>query len=186
MSTNDNTSTLKAAYDSVTGAAQNVLGNLTGSTGDQVQGQAKQDKASAEHESSQATLKIPGFTASSSGAVTKDNSDRTTGSINQGAGAFKESLGHAVGSDSLVASGRQQNEEGQAQEKVGQADDFSKGLMDRVGGTVGAAVSGVTGNTKAQQDYQDQHDAGKTQQRGAEHDIQKQADAEYNASQRPV
>ncbi|KAI1270062.1 hypothetical protein F5Y18DRAFT_421544 [Xylariaceae sp. FL1019] len=186
MSSNDNTSTLKAAYDSVTGAAQNVLGNLTGSTGDQVQGQAKQDKASAEHDASQATLKMPGFTASSSGAVTKDNSDRTTGSYNQTAGSAKETVGHLIGSESLKASGRQQNEEGQAQEAAGTLSDAGVGAANRIGGTLGSAVAGVTGNTKAQQDYQDQHDAGKTRQRGAEHEIQKQANAEYDASQRPV
>lgn len=43
---------------------------------------------------------------------------------------------------------------------------------------MGGAVAGITGNTAAQSEYQKQHDTGKTQQRGAEHDIQKQADAE--------
>lgn len=44
-------------------------------------------------------------------------------------------------------------------------------------GTLGGAVAGVTGDTAAQREYQKQHDQGKTQQRGAEHDIQKQASA---------
>ncbi|KAI1327335.1 hypothetical protein F5Y16DRAFT_198918 [Xylariaceae sp. FL0255] len=185
MSANDNTSTLKAAYDSVTGAAQNVLGSLTGSNADQVEGQTKQDKASAEHDASQATVKVPGFSASSSGAVTKDDPDRVSGSYNQTMGSAKETLGGLVGSESLKASGRNQNQEGQAQEAKGQVNDYVGGVQDRVTGTLGSAVAGVTGNAKAQQDYQDQHDAGKTQQRGAEFDINKKAEAEYDASHRP-
>lgn len=96
---NDNTSTLKAAYDAVTGAAQNALGAITGSTGDEAQGKAKQDQARAEHEASHATLKGPGFTASSSGAVTKDDPDRGQGSWNQTVGSAKEALGGVVGSE---------------------------------------------------------------------------------------
>jgi hypothetical protein len=42
---------------------------------------------------------------------------------------------------------------------------------------LGNAVAGVTGDRSKQAEYQRQHDIGKTQQRGAEHDIQKQADA---------
>lgn len=77
----------------------------------------------------------------------------------------------------LKQTGRQQNLEGQQQEAKGQVNDYTKGVGDRVTGTVGAAFSNVTGNTAAQKEYQDQHDAGKTSQRGAEHDILKQADA---------
>ncbi|KAH8197142.1 hypothetical protein TruAng_008708 [Truncatella angustata] len=176
MASNDNTSTLKSYVDSAVGAAQNVLGNLTGSTGDQVQGQAKQDKAQAENDASHATLKGPGFTASSAG-VSKDDPDRAAGSWNQIAGSAKETLGGLVGSQSLKQSGREQNLEGQQQEAKGQINDYTKGVGDRVTGTVGAAVSGLTGNTGAQKEYEAQHATGKTSQRGAEHDILKQADA---------
>ncbi|KAI0454998.1 hypothetical protein F5B21DRAFT_219381 [Xylaria acuta] len=186
MSTNDNTSTLKSTMDAVTGAAQNALGSITGSNADQAKGEAKQNKADAEHEASHATAKMPGFTASSSGAVTKDDPGRAAGKYNQTVGSAKEALGGLVGSESLQAAGRNQNREGQDQEAKGQVNDYVSGVGDRLSGTVGAAVSGITGNTKAQQDYRDQHDVGKTQQRGAEHDIKKKADAEYDASQRPV
>ncbi|KAI1129085.1 hypothetical protein F5Y10DRAFT_162285 [Nemania abortiva] len=186
MSSNDNTSTLKSTIDAVTGAAQNAIGSITGSTADQTKGEAKQHKADAEYDASHATAKIPGFTASSSGAVTKDDPDRAAGQYNQTMGSAKEALGGLVGSESLKAAGRNQNREGQDQEAKGQVNDYVSGIGDRVSGTVGAAVAGVTGNTKAQTDYRDQHDAGKTQQRGAEHDIKKKADAEYDASQRPV
>ena len=36
MSSNDNTSTLKATIDGVTGAVQNAIGSITGSNADQV------------------------------------------------------------------------------------------------------------------------------------------------------
>lgn len=98
-SNNDNTSTVKAAYDAVTGAAQNAFGAITGSTGDEAQGKAKQDQARAEHEASHATLKGPGFTASSSGAVTKDDPDRGAGSWNQTVGSAKEAVGGVIGSE---------------------------------------------------------------------------------------
>ena len=44
-------------------------------------------------------------------------------------------------------------------------------------GAVGSAVAGLTGDRTKQTEYQDRHDAGKTQQRGAELDMQKQAEA---------
>jgi hypothetical protein len=47
-----------------------------------------------------------------------------------------------------------------------------------VKGAVGAAIAGLTGDREAQQKYQDQRDTGKTLQRGVEHDLQKQADAQ--------
>ncbi|KAI0433540.1 hypothetical protein F5Y09DRAFT_63762 [Xylaria sp. FL1042] len=183
MSTNDNTSTLKSTIDAVTGAAQNALGTITGSTADQTQGEAKQRKADAENDASHATVKVPGLTASSSGAVTKDDPDRAAGSYNQTIGSAKETVGGILGSESLKAAGRQQNEEGQQQEAKGQVNDYVSGVSDRVTGTLGGAVAGITGNKQAQASYQDQHDTGKTQQRGAEHDIKKKADAEYDASQ---
>ncbi|EOO02712.1 putative mismatched base pair and cruciform dna recognition protein [Phaeoacremonium minimum UCRPA7] len=174
MSSNDNTSTLKSYVDSATGAVQNALGSIIGSNGDQAQGAAKQDKAQAEYDASHATAKLPGFTASSSGAVTKDDPDRAAGSWNQTVGAGKETLGGLVGSENLKQQGRQQNLEGQQQEAKGQVNDFASGAADRVTGTVGGAVAGLTGNKGAEAEYQRQHDEGKTTQRGAEHDIQKQ------------
>lgn len=55
-----------------------------------------------------------------------------------------------------------------------QLSDLSKGVGDRVTGAVGGMVAGVTGDRAAQEEYQKQHDTGKTLQRGAEADIQKQ------------
>ncbi|KAI1497091.1 hypothetical protein F5X99DRAFT_33605 [Biscogniauxia marginata] len=177
----DNTSTLQSAIDTVTGAAQSAYGSLTGNTADQAQGQSKQNKGDAEHDASQATAKGPGFTLSSSGAVKKDDPDRISGSYNQTAGAAKEFVGGLTGAESLKAAGRRQNQEGQQQEAKGQVNDYTGGVADRVTGTVGGAVAGLTGNQKAKADFENQHDTGKTQQRGAEHDILKNAEADKAA-----
>ena len=83
----------------------------------------------------------------------------------------------------LKQSGREQNLEGQQQEAKGQISDLAGGISDRVTGTVGSAFAGITGNNAAKAEYAQQHDVGKTQQRGAEHDIQKQAEAEKAARQ---
>jgi len=92
----NNTSTLKSYVDSAVGAAQNALGNLTGSTGDQAEGKVRQNKGQAEHDASHATLKGPGFTATA-GGVTKDDPDRASGSWNQTVGSAKETVGGLVG-----------------------------------------------------------------------------------------
>jgi uncharacterized protein YjbJ (UPF0337 family) len=94
---NNNTSTVKAAIDSVTGTAQEMLGMVTGSKGDETKGQMRQDKARAEDEASHATAKLPGFTASGEGAVTKDSEDRSKGQWNQTVGSAKEMVGGLVG-----------------------------------------------------------------------------------------
>ncbi|KAK4191176.1 hypothetical protein QBC35DRAFT_401907 [Podospora australis] len=177
MSADNNTSTLKSYVDSATGAAQNLVGSIIGSTGDQAEGQAKKDKAQAEYDASHATAKLPGVTASSAGAITKDHPDRTAGSYNQTAGAAKETIGGLIGSENLKQSGRQQNLEGQEQEARGQLNDLASGVADRVAGTVGSGVAALTGDRVKQAEYEQQHDVGKTQQRGAEHDIKKQTEA---------
>jgi len=176
MSANNNTSTLKSYVDSATGAVQNAAGSLFGSTGDEAQGKAKQQKAEAEHDASHAAVKVPGGTISSTG-VAKDDPDRSAGSWNQTAGSAKEFLGGVVGNESLKQAGREQNRAGQEQEARGQLSDFTSGVGDRVSGAVGGAVAGLTGDRAKQDAYQAQHDSGKTQQRGAEIDIQKQAEA---------
>jgi hypothetical protein len=82
----------------------------------------------------------------------------------------------------LKQQGRQQNAEGQAQEAKGQINDFATGASSRVQGTVGSAIAGLTGDRAGQAEYNRLHDEGKTQQRGAEHDVQKQADAKTGAA----
>jgi uncharacterized protein YjbJ (UPF0337 family) len=74
----------------------------------------------------------------------------------------------------LKRAGAQQNAEGKGQEAQGQLNDFGSGIANRATGAVQGAVAGITGDRDAQLKAQEQHDIGKTQQRGAEHDIQKQ------------
>ncbi|KAL2127022.1 hypothetical protein VTI74DRAFT_11470 [Chaetomium olivicolor] len=172
----NNPSTLKSYVDSATGAVQNVVGSIIGNTGDEAEGRAKQQKAQAEYDASHSAVKVPGATVSS-GAVAKDDPNRSEGSWNQTIGSAKEFVGGLVGNESLKQSGREQNLSGQEQEARGQVKDYTSGVGDRVSGAVGSAVAGLTGDRAKQAEYQDRHDTGKAQQRGAEHDIQKQAEA---------
>jgi len=169
-----NTSTLQSYVDSATGAVQSAIGSLTGNTSDQNAGETKKSKADLENEASHATAKIGNYSASSSGAITKDDPNRTEGSWNQTVGSAKEAIGGLVGSEDLKRAGAQQNAEGKGQEAQGQLNDFGSGVANRVTGAVGGAVAGITGDRDAQLEAQKQHDIGKTQQRGAEADIQKQ------------
>lgn len=80
-----------------------------------------------------------------------------------------------MGAEGLKQEGIRQNEEGKAQEAQGQLSDLGKGVHDRVGGTIGGAVAGLTGNQAQKAEAQRQHDDGKARQRGVEADLQKQA-----------
>jgi uncharacterized protein YjbJ (UPF0337 family) len=198
MSSNnkDQTSTLQSYVDSATGAAQSALGSLTGSTADKVcsislllslcisahtnpphqaQGENKKSVAAVEKDLSHATAKTGPVTVSASGGVAADNSDRTAGAWNQNVGAAKEALGGFVGAEGLKQEGIRQNKEGKGQEAAGQVNDLGKGISDRVGGTIGGAVAGLTGNDAQKAEAQRQHDDGKARQRGVEADLQKQA-----------
>lgn len=92
-------------------------------------------------------------------------------------GSAKETLGNAFGAESLKKEGQQQNAEGKGMEAEGQLADYGSGLKDRVKGTAGGMAAGITGDREKQEKYQLQHDDAKTQQRSAQHDIQKQADS---------
>ena len=83
-------------------------------------------------------------------------------------------MGNLVGSEQLKREGIQQNREGQGQEAKGQLSDLGQGIQNRVGGALGGAAAGLTGDSAEQQRRQLQHDEGKTRQRGVEADLQKQ------------
>lgn len=108
----------------------------------------------------------------------KDNPDRTQGSWDQTVGSGKEALGGLIGSDGLKQQGRDQNQAGQEQEAKGQLNDLGKGVGDRVTGAVGGAVAGLTGDREGQAKFADQHDEGKSRQRGVEMDLNSQAAAQ--------
>jgi len=169
-----NTSTPQSYVDQAAGAVQSAVGTIFGNSSDVNAGEAKKDKAAFEKEASHATAKLGPISASSSGAVTKDDPNRQEGAWNQTVGSAKETLGGLVGSEDLKRTGAQQNAEGKGQEAQGQLNDFGSGIANRVSGAVGGAVAGITGDRDAAAAAQDKHDVGKTQQRGAEHDIQKQ------------
>jgi uncharacterized protein YjbJ (UPF0337 family) len=141
--------------------------------------QAKADQtrsqASAEHAASESAVKAGPFTLSSSGAATKDSSDRSQGAWDQTVGSGKETVGNILGNENLKREGREQNLQGQGQEAKGQLSDFGTGVGDRVKGAVGSATAGLTGDRDTQKRMMDMHDEGKTRQRGAEIDMDKSA-----------
>jgi uncharacterized protein YjbJ (UPF0337 family) len=135
----------------------------------------KQAKADVEHDLSHSAAKAGPFTVNASGGMAKDDPNRSAGSWNQTMGSAKETVGNLVGADGLKQEGIRQNEEGKGQEAQGQLSDLGKGVSDRVGGAVGGAVAGLTGNQAQRDEAQRQHDDGKARQRGVEHDVTKQA-----------
>ncbi|KIV97136.1 hypothetical protein PV10_00922 [Exophiala mesophila] len=177
MSTNDNTSTLQSVVDTATGYVNSGIASLTGSAGDQAKAQEYKDKGAAESDLSHAAAKAGPFTVTPSGAA-KDDSNRTQGQWDQTVGSMKEAAGNLIGNENLKQQGREQNMQGQGEEAKGQLTDLGQGISDRVQGTMGSAVAGLTGDREAQAKYADQHDEGKTRQRGVELDLQKQAEAE--------
>lgn len=53
--------------------------------------------------------------------------------------------------------------------------DLGKGVQDRVGGTIGGVVAGLTGNEAQKAEAKRQHEDGKARQRGVEADLAKEA-----------
>ncbi|KAI5369990.1 hypothetical protein Slin15195_G008680 [Septoria linicola] len=172
-----NNSTLQSTYEKVTGAAQSAIGSLTGSTIDQAQGEHKKEVADARNEVSQAGATVGGYSVSASGVAANDP-NRQQGSWNQTVGAGKEFVGGALGFEGLKKEGQQQNAQGKEEEAQGQLNDLGSGISNRVAGTVGGAVAGLTGDREEQIRREAQHDQGKTLQRGVESEVQKQAEAE--------
>jgi uncharacterized protein YjbJ (UPF0337 family) len=155
-----------------------VVGKVIGNPSQQTEGESKKVSAEAEHDASKAAVKAGPFTLSSTGAVAQDSSDRSAGSWNQTIGAGKEAIGNLIGSESLKQDGIRQNREGKEQEAAGQLNDLGQGVADRAKGAVGAAVAGLTGDQVEQEKRQQQHDVGKSLQRGVELDLAKQAQAQ--------
>jgi len=62
-------------------------------------GEAKKSKAELENDASHAAVNFGGYSASSSGAITKDDPNRSNGSWNQTIGSAKEAVGGLVGSE---------------------------------------------------------------------------------------
>lgn len=79
-----------------------------------------------------------------------------------------------MGAEGLKQEGQRQNAEGKGQEAAGQVNDLGKGISDRVGGTIGGAVAGLTGNEGQRAEARRQHDEGKARQRGVEADLVRQ------------
>lgn len=168
------TSTLQSVIDSASSTLNSGIAAITGNSADQAKADQKKAEAQAESDLSHAGATVGGHSVSASG-VAKNDPNRSAGSWNQTVGSGKEFVGGLVGSQAMKDEGRKQNEEGKAQEAQGQLSDLGQGVADRVQGSLGGAVAGLTGNRVDQEKYAAQHDQGKTLQRGVESDLQKQA-----------
>ncbi|KIX05505.1 uncharacterized protein Z518_06377 [Rhinocladiella mackenziei CBS 650.93] len=178
MSTHDNTSSFKSAVDTATSYVQSGIASLTGSAGDQATAEEHKGKGAAESDFSHSAAKAGPFTTSTSGVPTKYSSDRTQGQWDQTIGSTKETVGNLVGNENLKQQGRERNLQGQETEAKGQLSDLGKGISDRVQGSLGGAVAGLTGDRAEQARYADMYDEGKIRQRGVEMDLDKQATAQ--------
>ena len=168
----------KSLLDTATGYIQQGIAAVTGNPADKAQAEQTHNKAAAEANASEAAVKAGPFTLSSTGAVAKDREERSQGQWNQTVGSLKESVGNLTGNESLKQQGREQNLQGQSEEAKGQLTDLGQGISDRVQGTLGGAVAGLTNDREAQQKYADMHDEGKSRQRGVEADLEKKVAAE--------
>merc|ERR1711939_340786 len=174
MSSTDNTtaqpSSGQSIIDTATSYVQSGIAAVTGNQSDKAKAEQTHNKAAAEANASEAAVKAGPFTLSSSGAVAKDSSERTQGQWDQTMGSLKETAGNLTGNESLKQQGREQNLQGQ-------------GHSDRVQGTLGGAVAGLTNDRESQQKYADIHDEGKSRQRGVEADLDKMAAAQEKQQQ---
>ncbi|KAF8545514.1 hypothetical protein BDD12DRAFT_721942 [Trichophaea hybrida] len=170
---NNQSSTLKSYIDAADATVMSALGSVTGNPADKQASANKQASADAERDASRLGGSAGPLNFSTSG-VTVDNEDRISGKKDQVVGSGKEFVGNVLESNDLKNEGRQQNQEGQGREAAGQIKDYVGGAVDRVTGTIGSAVAGVTGNSQAKDAYQNQHGQGKTNIRGVEAEVQKQ------------
>lgn len=92
-------STLQSYVDSASGAVQSVIGSLTGSSGQEKQGEQAQTEAKKEHEASQAAVKVGGYSVTADGGIAKDDANRSQGSWNQTVGSGKETMGGLIGNE---------------------------------------------------------------------------------------
>ena len=137
-------------------------------------GDIRQQEGETTKEASHTIGKVGPYSVSSSGGISEDDPRRTQGNWDQTVGSGKEMLGNALGAEGLKKEGQEQNAAGKGLEAEGQLSDYGSGIKDRVQGTLGGAAAGVTGDRESQARYQKLHDEGKTAQRSAEADIQKQ------------
>jgi len=173
-----NSSTLGSYVNQATGAAQRVVGSITGDSSKEIKGEAAQDQAKEQHDNSHTTAKLGPVSADPhTGATATDDPNRSNGSWDQTVGSAKESLGNMIGNESLRKAGVEQNAAGKEQEAKGQLKDWGEGIQNRAQGALGGVAAAVSGDRNERKKFQDMHDEGKVRQRGAEADMAKRQGA---------
>jgi len=180
MSSEDQKSsgTGSGVINQIVGTVQDAIGQLTGSGQNQSEGKARQNVGQDQVDASRTAAKVGPFTATAEGGAHVDSQKRQEGSWQQTIGNAYKVVGDLTGSESLKQQGIQQYEDGVQKQREGQAEDLTQGVTDRVKGGIGATAAGFMGNTRAQAEFQEQHDGGKAGQRSVEADLRKEADAE--------
>ncbi|KAF7335632.1 hypothetical protein MVEN_02218100 [Mycena venus] len=87
--------------------------------------------------------------------------NKANGNMNQMVGSTKQTVGNAVGLDSMAENGQKQHAEGTAQKVVGQATELAQGVYDQVVGKTKDLAGGMTGD-------QSQEASGKMQEKKGE------------------
>jgi len=176
MSGNSNqSSTLSAMFQGVTGTLQSSLGQLAGNNTDIQEGDSKKTAAMENDKKSHTAAKLGPVTATAEGGTHVDSKDRQQGAWDQTIGSGKEFVGGLVGNESLKTQGRTQYDEGVRREASGQANDLVEGMGNRVAGSLGALIST---DEQDQERFNRQHDEGKAAIRSVQYDLQRKAEAD--------
>ncbi|KAI9363313.1 hypothetical protein BD770DRAFT_381229 [Pilaira anomala] len=88
---------------------------------------------------------------------------RTEAKKDQFVGSAKETVGSAVGNESLEAKGKTQNNAGAVQDIAATAQSYVEGAADQVSGAVKGAYNSLTGNTTAEAGNKVQEKKGEAQ-----------------------
>lgn len=88
---------------------------------------------------------------------------RSEAKKNQAVGNVKDTLGGAVGNESLQAKGKAQNATGETQEHKSNMKNYAEGTYDQAAGAIKGAANSLTGNKSAEAQNKAQQKKGEAQ-----------------------
>ena len=89
---------------------------------------------------------------------------QTSGNYDYAVGSIKETIGNAVGAESLAQAGSEQAAKGDAEYKLAQTQEYAEGTADRVGGKIDRVIGAATGDHTKEAAGLAQETKGKAQQ----------------------
>ncbi|KAI9487011.1 MAG: hypothetical protein EXX96DRAFT_62388 [Benjaminiella poitrasii] len=90
---------------------------------------------------------------------------RSEGKKDQTVGNVKDTLGGAIGNESLQNKGKTQNTTGHGEEKGAQMSDYVQGAANQASGAVKGAFNSLTGNTSGETANKGQQKQGEAQKK---------------------